>query len=89
MKLLQPIALLLAALLLAIPLRSVGTTGTLVGTVTDPTGAVVVGARVTVRNQETDAVRRTETGELGSYTLPLLPPGLYEVSVFAQLLRPG
>lgn len=66
--------------LLTAPLLAVGPTGTIVGTVSDPSGAVVPSAQVTVRNQETNAARQVETNEDGDYTVPLLPPGLYQIS---------
>jgi hypothetical protein len=69
------IANLLAAALLAI-----GPTGSIVGTVSDPSGAVVPKARVTVRNQETNATRDVETNGFGDYTVSLLSPGRYRVS---------
>src|SRR5713101_2963176 len=69
------------ALLLAGPVLAVGTTGTLVGTVRDPSEGVVIGAKVRVRNQGTNAIRDVETNPDGEYTVPLLPPGVYEVSV--------
>src|SRR5438132_771407 len=64
-----------------IPLFGVGTTGTIVGTVKDNSGAVVAKAAVSVRNQETNATRRVQTNESGDYTVPLLPPGNYEVVI--------
>lgn len=54
-------------------------TADIVGTVTDPTGAVVVGARITVTNLATQAVRTTETDSTGNYLVPLLPAGRYSV----------
>jgi len=66
---------------LALALFATGPTGTIVGTVSDPTGAVVPKARITVRNQETSAKREVETNEDGDYTVPLLPPAVYRVSV--------
>jgi hypothetical protein len=58
-----------------------GTTGSVVGTVKDPSGAHVAGAMVNVRNQATNIARSTITNQDGDYNLPLLPPGTYEVSV--------
>ncbi len=66
--------------LLAVSLFAVGPFGTIVGTVSDPTGAVIPKARITVRNQETNATRGVETNEDGDYNVPLLPPGHYRVS---------
>ena len=58
-------------------------TGTISGTVTDPTAAVVSGAIVTATNTATGAKRSTTTGGSGAYTLPSLPPGPYQVVVSA------
>ena len=55
--------------------------GTILGTVADPTGAVVAGAKVTVRNVGTGLERRTETSPDGSYSIPELPIGTYNVTV--------
>src|SRR5262245_61455591 len=55
--------------------------GTILGTVTDPNGAVVAGAKVTVKNINTGLERSTTTDEAGNYTVPELPIGPYEVRV--------
>ena len=51
--------------------------GTISGTVTDSTGAVVPGAVVTATNVGTTAVREAVTDQAGRYVLPLLPIGTY------------
>jgi hypothetical protein len=61
--------------------HGVGTTGTLVGTVTDAKGGVISGAKVTIRNTGTNATREVTTSTTGEYSVPLLPPGQYEVTV--------
>jgi outer membrane receptor protein involved in Fe transport len=53
--------------------------GTILGTVTDPQGAVVAGAQVTVRNVNTGLERTTQTSADGSYSVPELPIGTYNV----------
>src|ERR1700693_3007494 len=73
--------LLLTALSMAAALYGVDPTGTLVGTVTDPSNSVVPNASVSVRNQDTNAVRKLETSATGDYSAPLLPPGTYEIRV--------
>jgi hypothetical protein len=73
--------------LLAVPLLAVGPTGTVVGTVSDPSGAVVPGARVTVRNQETNATREALTNGDGDFSVPLLPPAVYQVAVEKEGFR--
>ena len=57
-----------------------GPTGTITGTVTDPSGAVVRNARITVLNEATNAVRTAETNDDGDFTAALLPPGRYRVT---------
>jgi len=65
---------------------------TINGTVTDPTGAVVQGAKVTATNTATNIVRSTMTGGAGVYSLTELPPGPYNVVInktgFAALRFP-
>ena len=58
-------------------------TATLSGTVTDPTGAVVPHATVTVRGTGTGLQRTIQTGADGSYSVPSLQPGEYSVTVKA------
>ena len=57
------------------------TTATIVGNVTDSTGAAVVGATVTVINTGTNAARTTTTESDGKYSLPSLTPGPYRLTV--------
>jgi hypothetical protein len=54
---------------------------TLVGAVTDSTGAVVPNAAVTVSSDETGLRRSTQTNESGGYTFPQLPIGAYAITV--------
>jgi hypothetical protein len=55
-------------------------TGTINGTVTDPSGAVVPKVKVAVTNTATAATRIVETDTGGFYSVPNLPPGVYSVS---------
>src|SRR5216683_578456 len=57
------------------------TTASVIGTVTDPTGAAVVGASVTVKNAAQGIARSATTGSSGGYEVPALPPGVYSVQV--------
>jgi len=59
-------------------------TATLQGTVTDPSGAVVSSAKVTVRNQATGSERIVQTDSNGNYQAAALPPGVYRVEAQAQ-----
>ena len=56
-------------------------TGQITGTVTDATGAVVSGAKVTARSVNTGLTRDTTTNSAGLYTISGLKPDLYEVTV--------
>lgn len=58
-------------------------TGQIIGTVTDPTKALVPNAKVTVKSVSTEAVRSTTTSGVGTYTVTNLQPGLYDVTVEA------
>lgn len=58
-------------------------TGTIIGTVTDGSGAVVANANVTVTNAGTSSKLEVTTNAEGDYTAPLLPPGDYAVAVSA------
>ncbi len=55
-------------------------TGTLNGTVTDSTNAVIPGVEITARNLETGAIRTGKTNAEGFYNLPFLPLGAYHVT---------
>src|SRR5450631_3731920 len=55
--------------------------GTILGSVTDPSGAYVAGATVKVRNVATGLERATVTSADGSYSVPELPIGSYSVTV--------
>src|SRR5216117_672502 len=74
------------AFLLAIALPAVAqrTTASVLGTVTDPTHAVVPGATVTVTNQDTGLTRSTVTNGQGLYSVSELPVGRYNVTVELQ-----
>jgi hypothetical protein len=58
-------------------------TGAIEGTLTDPQGAVVPNATVTVRNQA-GFTRTVNTGDDGRYRVAQLPPGVYELKVSVQ-----
>jgi hypothetical protein len=71
-----------AAVFLAVTIASGQTfRGTVLGTVTDETGAAVPGATVTVRNTDTGLLRTTESQADGSYAVPELPIGTYDVTI--------
>lgn len=55
--------------------------GTISGTVTDPSGAVVSNALVTVTETNTGTVNKTKSDASGQYVVPFLPPGTYNIAV--------
>jgi hypothetical protein len=77
----------------ALPLRAqpTATTGEIEGSLVDPSGAVIAGARLAVRNVDTGFDRSTRSDGRGSYRLSLLPRGRYELMAeaagFASLKR--
>ena len=76
-----PVFMLAFMLLAAVGASAQTFRGTILGTVTDPSGAVIAGANVTAKNTGTGLVRSTTTSGDGSYSLPELPIGSYDVTV--------
>ncbi|MEO8052638.1 MAG: carboxypeptidase-like regulatory domain-containing protein, partial [Acidobacteriota bacterium] len=68
-------------------------TGTITGSVTDPSGAVITGASVTLTNSATNIRRNTVTNDNGLFNLAALPPGVYALQIeakgFPKQLRDG
>ena len=77
----------LLVLFLSAAVLASGPTGTITGTVTDPSGAVVRNARITVLNEATNAIRDAETNDDGDFTVALLPPGRYRVTAESKGFR--
>ena len=75
------IALWLAVVALAAPSLAQTTTATISGRVTDAGGLPVKDATVTAQSLNLQGSRTTKTSENGDYTLPLLPPGLYTLTI--------
>src|SRR6516164_4672357 len=67
--------------------------GTVLGTVSDPSGAVIPDAQVSIRNESTGVVTAVTTNKDGFYTAPNLLPATYEITVsgsgFATEVRKG
>ncbi|HET7442677.1 MAG TPA: TonB-dependent receptor [Terriglobales bacterium] len=70
--------------LLAIAVFSQTYTGRILGTVTDPSGALVAGATVAVSDVQRGVTRTLTTDQDGAYVAPDLQPGLYKVRVVAK-----
>src|SRR5947209_6710728 len=77
------LALLLVALPLSLSAQSV-VAGDVTGVVTDPSGAVVPNAQVSIKNLQTGEAQNATTNAQGSYRFPLLKPGNYQLTVNAQ-----
>jgi hypothetical protein len=73
--------ILVFVVLAAVTLSAQTFRGTILGTVTDPSGAVIAGAKVTVKNTNTGLERATVTSGDGGYSIPELPIGTYTVTV--------
>ena len=69
------------------------TTGTIAGTVLDPSGAAVPGANLTIKDADTGTTRQVKSDSDGRFQAPLLQPGVYEISTaasgFATLVSRG
>jgi hypothetical protein len=75
---------------LSLPVMAQEVTGSIVGTVTDPTGAAVAGATVTVTATDKNLnVRTVQTDGEGNYVATLLPVGLYQVKVEMKGFKPA
>ncbi len=81
LKLWRPL-LLMASLAAALPGQTVN--GSINGTITDSTGAVIPAVTIEVLNTTTGVHREAVSSSSGTYTVPLLPPGSYEVTVRKQ-----
>jgi hypothetical protein len=77
----------------ALSLHAQQSSGTIAGTVTDPQGGVISGARVRVLQVDTSAAFLTKSNQSGNYTAPGLAVGRYEVQVesagFKKIVRSG
>jgi hypothetical protein len=85
----------LAALLFLMPVAAAAqtVTGSLQGTVTDATRAVLPGVAIVIKNTDTGAVREVVSNEVGFYSVSFLPVGRYSVTAslsgFGTLVRDG
>src|SRR5262250_934861 len=76
-------SLLILATYGSLVLGQVTSTGSLSGTVTDPTGAVVANASVTITNAATNQEFTAQTNDSGAFNVPSLTTGLYTAVITA------
>jgi Carboxypeptidase regulatory-like domain/TonB dependent receptor len=74
-------SMMLIAALCAMPAYSQVLTGSLVGNVTDASGAAVPGAAVKITQVETNEARQGATNDSGAFSFPAIPAGTYNVEV--------
>ena len=83
----------LALFLSAVSLFAQSDRGTITGTVTDPTGAVIADAPIEARNPDTGISTKVASSATGNYTIPGLAAGNYEIRVqfagFKEYIRTG
>jgi outer membrane receptor protein involved in Fe transport len=77
----QVLAAILFAAIFAAPGWAQTFRGTILGTVTDSSGAAVAGATVTIKNVDTGLIRTTVSTGDGTYNVPELPIGTYSVTI--------
>jgi len=78
-KTLQVLGVMFAVLLLCVPVFSQGSSGRIVGTITDANGGAITGATVTILDVQRGTSRPLTTDESGAYNAPNLTPGAYKV----------
>lgn len=76
----SPFMSLLLVLVFAVSAFSQNT-AKILGTVSDQSGAAVVGATVTIKSTASSIERTTQTNSTGAYEVPALPPGTYNVQI--------
>src|SRR3984957_11165699 len=83
MKILASLLVTIMALFCAVATFSQVTGATLSGTIVDPSGSVIAGAQISVRNTATGISKDSQSDDAGYYSAPNLAPGTYEIKVSA------
>src|SRR5579871_4955513 len=78
------IHLIAALLLLGFPLLATAQEATVIGTVTDPSGAIVVDVQITLTNVDTGLSKTTASNAEGQYVIPNLQIGHYAIKAQAK-----
>lgn len=81
------LTLLITAFLTTLAMSQSLTSGDITGVVTDPSGAVISGANVTLTSKATHTQQTQTANAQGAYRFALLPPGSYTLSISAQNLQ--
>src|SRR4051794_928941 len=72
--------LVIVALMFQLPMVAQNASGSLTGTVTDSTGAVIPNSKVVLTNQQTGVTRETVSNASGVFNFPAIQPSTYTVS---------
>src|SRR5215475_9155118 len=75
---------LIVVIAIAVSALAQTATGSIRGIVSDPSKAIISGAKVTITNKDTGATRAAQTNSVGEYQFSLLQPGDYEIKVTMQ-----
>jgi Carboxypeptidase regulatory-like domain/TonB-dependent Receptor Plug Domain/TonB dependent receptor len=75
---------ILAVTIAASPAKAQVSGATLSGAITDPSGAAIAGAKISIANKATGAIRDVTTDTAGLYSAPNLQPGVYDVTASAS-----
>ena len=93
MNLTRPWSLVLIAAYFVGTLSGQTTNGSITGTISDPSGGAIAGVQIQVSSPDTGFQRTATSSETGTYVLPQLPPGTYNIQVlkagFGTESRPG
>ena len=80
-------AIMIAAVMMTVPAAAQELRGRVQGVVSDPSGAVIPAAQVTLNNVNTNAETVRETNEVGQYVFDFVLPGTYELTVELEGFR--
>ncbi len=83
------LTLLLFLIAIAVPALSQAPTAAVRGIVSDPSKAIISGAKVTISNKDTGAERNATTNSAGEFQFSALPPGQYDIRVMMSGFRTG
>ncbi|HVH87381.1 MAG TPA: carboxypeptidase-like regulatory domain-containing protein, partial [Terriglobales bacterium] len=85
--LMQWLAISMLTIVLPMTARAQVSTGTILGNVNDPSGAIVSGATIVITNVDTGEIHTATSNSSGIYAVPDLPAGRYRVEVSAPTFQ--